>query len=65
MAPMRGVVLQSYGAGNGPSTRQDIMDALKDASNRGVLIVNITQCSRGMVSTAYEAGKVYIAVDLM
>ena len=58
MAPMRGVVLQSYGAGNGPSTRSDIMEALREASDRGVLVVNITQCSRGMVSTSYEAGKV-------
>ena len=58
MPPMRGVVLQSYGAGNGPSTRQDLMDVLREASDRGVLIVNITQCSRGMVSTSYESGKV-------
>ncbi|KAK2184168.1 hypothetical protein NP493_277g00013 [Ridgeia piscesae] len=57
MPPMRGVVLQSYGAGNGPSTRQDLMDVLREASDRGVLIVNITQCSRGMVSTSYESGK--------
>ncbi|KAI0222932.1 L-asparaginase [Lamellibrachia satsuma] len=57
MPPMKGVVLQSYGAGNGPSTRQDIMDVLREASDRGMLIVNITQCSRGMVTTSYESGK--------
>lgn len=54
---MEGVVLQTYGQGNGPTSRADIMAALKEASKRGVLIVNITQCSRGIVSPAYAVGK--------
>lgn len=42
--PMLGVVLQTYGSGNAPSNRQDLLDAFKEASKRGVVIVNISQC---------------------
>ena len=55
---MRGVILQSYGAGNAPDARKDLMAALKDACDRGVIIVNISQCSRGAVSVSYAAGRV-------
>lgn len=56
-APIEGVVLQSYGAGNVPTNRQDIIDVLRAATQRGVIVVNITQCSTGCVSDEYEAGK--------
>lgn len=56
--PMEGVVIQSYGAGNGPDARADLLAIFKQASDSGMIIVNITQCSRGMVSTAYATGKV-------
>lgn len=51
-----GVVLQTYGAGNGPSERADIMAVLEEASARGCLILNCTQCSVGNVSSIYAAG---------
>ena len=57
--PMEGVVVESYGAGNGPNARNDLLDAFADASKRGVLIVNITQCSRGVVAPSYATGKVH------
>lgn len=54
---IRGVVLQTYGAGNGPSERKDLMDELRKAAlERDVLIVNCTQCQRGCVTNAYAAG---------
>ena len=55
MPPIRGVVLETFGAGNAPQ-RADLMDALKDACDRGVVIVAITQCSKGSVSADYETG---------
>ncbi|KYM96510.1 PREDICTED: L-asparaginase 1 [Cyphomyrmex costatus] len=55
--PIEGVVLQSYGTGNVPTNRDDIIEELYAATKRGVIIVNITQCSTGCVSDAYEAGK--------
>jgi len=55
--PIEGVVLQSYGTGNVPTNRDDIIEEFRAATKRGVIIVNITQCSTGYVSDAYEAGK--------
>ncbi|GAB1862729.1 asparaginase [Camponotus japonicus] len=56
-SPIEGVVLQSYGTGNLPTNRDDIIKELRAATKRGVIIVNITQCATGCVSDAYEAGK--------
>ncbi|XP_069688700.1 L-asparaginase-like isoform X2 [Periplaneta americana] len=56
--PIEGVVLQTYGAGNVPSNREDLMEELKAATRRGVLIVNCTQCIEGSVSANYETGMV-------
>ena len=55
--PIEGVVLQCYGAGNMPSNRSDILNLLKKAVERGVLIVTVTQCTHGTVSGLYETGK--------
>lgn len=56
--PMKGVILVSFGNGNIPSNREDITDALAEAVNREVLIVNVTQCLQGSVSDIYETGAV-------
>lgn len=50
-------MLQSYGMGNIPTNREDIIEELSAATKRGVIIVNITQCTTGGVSDTYEAGK--------
>ncbi|XP_050312059.1 L-asparaginase-like isoform X2 [Anthonomus grandis grandis] len=63
--PTEGIVLQSYGAGNMPSNRSDILRVLKQAIDRGVIIVNITQCSKGAVSITYETGKVLEAIGII
>lgn len=55
-APTQGVVLQTYGAGNFPTNREDLLEELKAASKRGVLIVNCTQCGHGAVAAIYETG---------
>ena len=56
MPPTRGVVLETFGAGNAPQ-RADLVEALKEACDNGVIIVAITQCSKGSVSDAYETGR--------
>ena len=58
--PIQGVVLQTYGAGSGPAKRKDLLALFKEASDNGVLILNITQCMRGHVTSAYAAGKVRV-----
>lgn len=55
--PMEGIVIESFGAGNLPSNRPDMIEELYLASKRGVLILNITQCYKGSVNDAYAAGK--------
>lgn len=53
---LRAIVMRSYGSGNAPQ-RPWLMKMLKDASNRGVNIVNISQCAEGTVEMArYDTG---------
>ena len=56
--PMEGVVLETYGTGNAPDNRPDLLAALKEATDRGVIIINTTQCLKGTVSLIYATGKV-------
>ena len=44
------------GSGNAPQ-RSELTDALREACDRGVVIVAISQCTRGAVSGVYEAGR--------
>ncbi|RKP38943.1 asparaginase-domain-containing protein, partial [Dimargaris cristalligena] len=55
--PIVGVVLETYGAGNAPNTRRDFFKELKAASDRGVVIVNCSQCKKGLVSDLYATSK--------
>ena len=54
---LKGVVLETYGSGNAPSA-QWLYKALKEATERGVIIVNKTQCSMGSVDMGqYEVAR--------
>ncbi|KAJ3190223.1 hypothetical protein HDU85_000516 [Gaertneriomyces sp. JEL0708] len=63
--PVKGVVLETYGSGNAPNNRPDILAALREASERGVVIVNCTQCKRGLVTDLYATGKALLAVGVV
>jgi L-asparaginase len=55
--PLQGLVLEAYGVGNGPDHDADFLAALSDATARGVVIVDCTQCLEGTVNLAeYAAG---------
>ena len=62
--PTQGVVLETYGAGNAPQ-RPDLIGALKDACDRGVVIVSISQCAKGSVSDAYETGRSLLSAGVV
>ena len=47
---IKGIVLKTFGAGNAP-TAQWFTDAIREAVDRGIGIVNITQCVNGGVHT--------------
>ncbi|MBR1923350.1 MAG: asparaginase [Paludibacteraceae bacterium] len=57
---LRGVVLETYGSGNAPSSEW-LYNELVAATSRGVVIVNKTQCSTGMV----EMGRYDASINLM
>lgn len=53
---LRGVVLETFGAGNA-MTCDWFLSELKDAVDRGIVIVNVTQCLAGSVEMGiYETG---------
>jgi L-asparaginase len=56
--PVRGLVLETYGSGNAPTRDPDLLDVLRQAVRRGVVVVNVSQCLRGSVEMgAYAAGR--------
>jgi len=63
--PTEGLVLESFGAGNAPDHRPDFLDALRAGSERGVVIVNVTQCHRGAVTTDYATGAALAEVGVI
>ena len=53
---LKAVVLKTYGSGNAPQ-KEWFIHQLSDATRRGIVIVNISQCQTGMVEMArYETG---------
>lgn len=55
--PIAGAVLETYGSGNAPGNNIALLDVLKAAVDRGVVIVNCTQCLKGRVRMdAYATG---------
>lgn len=57
---LRAVVLESFGAGNAPR-RTWLYNALKSATDRGIIIVNKTPCSTGSV----EMGRYETSLNLI
>ena len=54
---VRGVVLETYGTGNAPTSKWFI-ESLRDAIERGIAVVNTTQCQGGAVAMhLYETGR--------
>jgi len=47
--PLQGLVLEAYGVGNGPEHDAAFIAAIADATDRGVVIVDCTQCLEGTV----------------
>lgn len=56
MEGLRGVVFETYGTGNAP-TEKWLLDALAEAVNSGIVILNVTQCQGGGVEMEkYQTG---------
>ena len=57
---LRGVVLETYGSGNAPSV-QWLYHQLRNAVNKGIIVVNKTQCNTGSV----EMGLYEVSINLL
>ena len=53
-------MLESFGSGNAP-TRQWLCDTIKEATDRGIITVNVSQCRAGSV----EMGRYEASVNLI
>eukprot|EP00347_Sterkiella_histriomuscorum_P002989 403366027 len=51
------VIIQTYGMGNIPNKNKDLLELIKKAIEKGVIIVILTQCHHGGVNDLYEAGR--------
>lgn len=58
LGPMtRAVIIETYGCGNAPS-RDWFLDIVKESSRRGKILLNVTQCLRGLVNMdLYATGR--------
>jgi 60kDa lysophospholipase len=55
--PLKGLVLHTFGTGNAPA-KPEFINALKHASDSGIIIINCTQCLQGKVEAHYQTGKI-------
>lgn len=63
--PAKAVIIMSYGTGNIPSNRTEFLEELKKASERGVILLNITQCQVGGTTSDYECGKILMQAGVV
>ncbi|XP_039318894.1 60 kDa lysophospholipase isoform X1 [Saimiri boliviensis] len=62
--PMKGVVMETFGSGNGPS-KPDLLQELRVATGRGLVIVNCTHCLQGTVTTDYAVGMAMVGAGVV
>ena len=54
---LRGLILETYGSGNAPTDRC-FLEKIKEASQKGIIIYNVTQCQGGTVEMGrYETSR--------
>lgn len=64
--PVQGLVLETYGAGNAPVNDASLLEVLRAACERGVVIVNCTQCLHGSVDmSGYATGSALAAAGVV
>lgn len=64
--PLQGLVLEAYGLGNGPVQDAAFMEVLRQAIERGVVIVDCTQCLKGGVDLAgYATGSALAGIGVL
>lgn len=59
--PIRGLVLEAYGVGNGPHRDREFIAEIREATERGVIVVACSQCLKGRVDLSDYATGVALA----
>ncbi|MDV7340248.1 asparaginase [Terasakiella sp. A23] len=63
---LKALIILSYGVGNPPSTNKSLIDFLSDASDKGIVVVNSSQCIQGAVHQgAYATGDVFNKIGVV
>lgn len=60
MPDLKGIVMKTFGAGNAPD-EEWFIDSLRETIDRGVVVVNITQCTNGSVRPHIYAAGLHLA----
>lgn len=64
--PLQGLVIETYGAGNGPSDDPEFLAAIERVTAAGIVVVSVTQCVRGSVQPgAYATGSALIRAGVV
>lgn len=64
--PLQALVLETFGSGNAPDNQTGFLHVLKQASDRGVVIINCTQCWYGGVNmTSYASGNALLEAGVI
>lgn len=63
--PIQGVVLQTYGCGSDATIPKDLLEEIRQAILRGVLIVHCFQCTRATVTAAYETSQTLLEAGVI
>ena len=61
---LQAAVLRTYGAGNAP-TAGWFVDTIAEAIDRGVVVLNVTQCTNGAVMRRYEAADALASIGVV
>jgi L-asparaginase len=64
--PLKGLIIETFGLGNGPVRNIRFMKALEKACMHGTVIVNCSQCLRGQVDqTGYATGSALAEIGII
>ena len=55
--PLKGIILETFGDGNGPTENREFLEAISAATQEGMVILGCTQCLHGeMTQGSYATG---------
>ena len=65
LRPIEAVIIETYGSGNMSTDRKGILEILKEACNDGIIIVNVSQCRKGLLIDSYETSNILSQIGVI